>query len=206
MPPRKPAAATYRNDKILSRRILVEISHGVDVLSKISKIVWAHEYPILEEVHGEGNVKRLDPSSMDDGYTDKVSPANLAHNKVQDLVRRPSEVAGLGFAFYGDARTEYERLVQAFGMHVEVKMPVVEKVYGRFSTGTFERALGLAEFDDMPDAQLRAIVTEYGYLPQLRHDSTKEERREAGDAYAKLNTMPREELLKLTEELVNTYA
>lgn len=205
MPPRKQAAA-YLSDKVLSRRILVEISHGVDVLSKISKVVWAHEYPILEEIHGEGNVKRLDATSMDDEYTAKVSPSMLAHNKVQDLIRRPSEVSGLGFAFYGDARTEYERLVQAFGMHMEVKMPVVEKVYGRFSAGTFERALGLAEFDDMPDAQLRAIVTEYGFLPQLRPDATKEERRESGDAYAKLNNMPREELLKLTEELTGETA
>jgi hypothetical protein len=206
MAPPKKTAPTHRTDKVLSRRILVEISHSVDTMSKMPKAIWAHEFPIFEEIWGEGNVKTIDPSTMDEGFKAKMSPADLAHNKVQDLSRRPSETAGLGYAFYGDARAEYDRLALAYGMHPEVKMPVVEKIYGRFSTGLFERALGIAEFEDMPDGQLREIVTSYGYLPQLRHDSTKEERREAGEAYSKLNTMPREELLKLTEDLVAEYA
>jgi len=202
-PPRKTATA---DDKVLSRRILVVISHGKDAMSKISKVIWHHEFPVLEEVHGKDNIKITDPSTMDEGYSARISPTLLPYNKNQDRIKPPSEVAGIGNVFYGSAETEFERLAVAYGMHPEVKVPVVEYVYGRFNEGKFERALGLSGFEDMPDAQLRGIVTDYGYLPQIGRDSTPEERRAAGEAYAKLNTMPRDELLKLTEELAGEFA
>lgn len=201
-PPRKTAT----EDKVLSRRILVVIAHGKDAMSKISKVIWHHEFPILEEVHGKNNIKIVDGTTMDEGYSARISPNLLPYNKTQDRIKPPSEVAGLGNVFYGSAEAEYERLAAAYGMHPEVKTSVVEYVYSRFSEGRFERALGLSGYEDMPDAQLRGIVVDYGYLPQINRDSTPEERRAAGDAYAKLNTMPREELLKLVEELAGEYA
>lgn len=201
-----PRKTTAVDQKPLSRRILVEISHPTDMTTKVPKVIWHHELAILEEVHGGGNVKMLDPGTMNDGYKARISPDLLVYNKRQDQIQRPSDVASIGFVFFGDAETEYARLCSAYGRHVDVNSPVAEVVYGRFQDGRFERFLGLAEFSDMPDAQLRQLVTSHGYLPQLGMDPTPEERKAAGDAYAKLANMPRAELLKLTEELAAEYA
>lgn len=201
---RSPQTARSNSDRVLSRRVLVAI--GGDLTSALSKIVWMHEIPILEEVWGEGKVRTVDASALDEGYTTKISPNLTPHNKQQDKIEKPSETAGIDFVFVGDARTEYERLATLYGRHTENSMTYVEYVYGRFNEGRFERLLGLADFDDMPDAQLRQVAIEHGHLPIVSRDSTPEERKAEATARRELFTMGREQLLKLVTELVGSFA
>lgn len=193
--PRKSAAS----GKTLSRRILVNVKR--DQTAATPRVIWAHEFPILEAIFGEGTVTQLPAESLDEGYSAKAGGEILPFNKKQDTAKRPSESVGIGFVFTGDARSEFERLAGVYGRDAEVNQAVVETVYGRFNTGVFESALGLAEYSDMPDAQLRELVIGHGYLPLVGHDSSPEERKEAEAMRTKLNTMGREELLALAEEL-----
>lgn len=200
----RTSTAKTESTSPLSRRVLVSI--GGDITSALSKVIWQHEIPLLEEIWGEGNVRELDPALLDDGYTAKISPALLPHNKKQDHIEKPSETAGIGFVFVGDARQEYERLGSVYGRHTEHNLLYVEHVYGRFQTGNFQKMLGLADFDDMPDAQLRQVAIEHGHLPIVSRDATQEERRAEAAARAALYAMPREPLLKLVTDLAAAIA
>lgn len=197
-------ATAPRKSNVVSRRILVNVKR--DPMSVTPCVIWQHEKPILETIFGEGNVDDVDPKTMDDGYSAKVSPDMLVHNKRQDPIKRPSEVAGIGYAFGGDPRSEYERLIGAYGKHADRPMPNVEYVYGRFQEGKFAAMVGAAEHADMPEAQLRDLVIANGYLPMISKESTDAEKREAGEARRRLNDMPHAELVKLLGELVGEPA
>lgn len=185
---------------ILSRRVLVNIQR--DQTAVTPRVVWQHEIPILEGIFGEGSVKELPPETLDEGYSGKPSADMLAHNKTQDMVRRPSESLGLGFAFIGDARGEYDRLVAAFGAHPEVKMSWCEHIYGRFQSGTFSKVLGKPEPEDLPAEQLRQLVLAYGYdLPTVTYESSEADRKAAAAAAAEFWKMPREKLVAIAEEV-----
>lgn len=201
---RMQKTAATQADRDLPRRVLVKI--GGDITSTLSRVVWQHEVPILEEIWGEGNVVEIDPAVLDDGYTDRISADLLPHNKKQDRIQRPSEVAGIGFVFVGDARSEYDRLAEVYGRHTDHNIPYVEHVYGRFQERRFERMLGLPEFSDMPDAQLREIAIDHGHLPSVNQDSTKEERLAQAEERRKLFSMSREQLLELVTNLAGELA
>jgi hypothetical protein len=187
---------TARN---LSRRVLVTIVR--DQTSSTPRVVWQHEIPILEAIHGEGNVKPVDAKTLDEGYTPKVTAEMLVHNKRQDTIQPPSDCVGLGFVFAGDARSEYERLAEAYGKHREQDASVVQFVYGRFQEGRFAMVVGEAELEDMPDRQLRGLITGTGYLPDLHEKATPEERREYAEAHAAFNALPRADLVELAQQL-----
>lgn len=186
-------------DKPLSRRVLVEIDR--DMTAKTPKVVWQHEIPVVEAIYGEGKVKPLDPKSMDEGYTAKISPALLPWNRKQEPIIRPSDAAGIGFAFAGDLRAEYDRLVAAYGKLSDENILAVEKVYGRFQDGKFEAIVSCADFDDMPDAQLRSLLAAYGLAPdggtKDMSDAEKAEAAAARETYLKAT---RADLLKACRE------
>lgn len=198
MATRKPS------DKPVSRRILVVVKR--DMTAHTPRVIWQHEKPILEAIFGEGQIVDTDPKTMDEGYTAKVSPEMLVHNKRQDTIKRPSEVAGIGYAFSGDPRAEYERLAMAYGKHEEKDMAVVEYVYGRFQDGKFAAMVGAAEHEDMPEGQLREVVVANGYLPMISKESTDADKREATEARQRLAVMPHAELVKLADELAGATA
>jgi hypothetical protein len=186
--------------KPLSRRVLVEIDR--DMTAKTSKVVWQHEVPVIEAIYGEGRVKELDPSTMDEGYTDKVSPQLLTYNKKQERVPRPSEAAGIGFVFVGDARAEYDRLAAAYGRINDKEGAVaVEKVYGRFQEGRFAAMVQGAEVEDLPEWQLRSLIASYGLEPmggtKDMADDEKSKAAKEREAYVKAD---RAALLKLAAE------
>lgn len=159
MAPRKPADST----KILSTRTLVNIKR--DQTAATPRVVWLHEIPILEAMFGEGNVVHIEPEALDDGYSAKPSADLLPYNKKQDRVPPPSESLGIGFVFIGDAKTEFSRLAELYGMHPEVKESMAENVYGRFQEGRFAKLVGSPELVDLPDQQLRGLCTAYGADP-----------------------------------------
>lgn len=159
--------AATASEKILSTRVLVLIDR--ELTDKVSKVVWAHEIPLLEVVHGEGKVTTIDPSTLDEGYSNKPTRDMLIHQPQggkQDAIPRPSECSGLGFVFFGDPRAEYERLSSVYGIikdeEEDRNVSVVLKAYGRFNEGRFERVLGNPELSDLPSAQLKEVVHSYG--------------------------------------------
>lgn len=156
---RKPAT-----DKPLSRRVLVLIHR--DQTAATSRVLWQHEIPILEAIFGEGNVKPVDASTLDEGYNPKASPEMLIFNKKQDPIAKPSESQGLGYVFIGDPRVEYDRLANLYGRHPDVNETFAEHVYGRFQRGDFARLVGKPELDDLPDAQLLDLARSYGAEPE----------------------------------------
>lgn len=189
----KPAS-----DKPLSRRVLVEVTR--DLTAKTSKVVFQHEIPLLELIHGEGNVKTLDPSTLDDGYNPKPSPAILPFNKTQDVVPRPSDSVGIGFVFAGSAEAEYQRLQDVYGKMHEENISCVEKIYGRFQDGRFERVVGGAQLADLPDQQLRALLESWGLAPiPPRADMTDAQKTEASAERRKFMLAGQAELVKMAE-------
>lgn len=186
-------------DKNFSTRIPVLVK--VDMTTSTPKVIWAHEKPLLEEVHGEGNVTEITVDRMDEGYTEKVSPALLVHNKKQDRTLPPSQTLGIGFVFLGTPEAEYARLSDAYGKHPDIDMTVVEKVYGRLQTGPFRDLLKRPRLQDLPDAQLRVLIGDFGYPADISKDSTQEEKREHADKVRGLREMTTDSLLELAKEV-----
>lgn len=193
------ARDTAKADKPLSTRMLVEIDR--DMTAKTPKVIWKHEFPILEAIFGEGKVKEIDPKTMDDGYTAKVSPALLPWNKKQEPRPRPSDSAGIGFIFTGDPRSEYDRLAAAYGKLPDENILAVEKVYGRFQDGKFTSIVAGGDFDDMPDAQLRSLLESYGLAPTGGNkDMSDADKAEAATARETYLNATRADLLKACKD------
>lgn len=185
--------------EILSRRVLVLVSR--DQTTKTPRVVWAHELPILEAMFGEGAAVEIDPTTMDDGYTDKVAPSTLIYNKQQDPQRKPSEAAGIGYVFIGSQRAEYDRMVACYSTN-EKGVPWVESIYGRFAAGRFAQLVGSPTLADLPDQQLRQVIKAYGYsLPVVTFESNDIERAQAKKAYAEFEALTGPALVKLAEQI-----
>ncbi len=185
--------------KNFSTRIQLLIKRDMTELTPV--VIWAHERPLLEAIHDAGNVLDVDASKLDEGYKPKIGANMLPHNKVQDTIFRPSETLGLGFIFAGDPASEYQRLIDVYGMHPEVKMPWVENVFGRFQEGRFERLLPKPVLKDLPDSQLRTLVAAFGYPGDVQKDATLEEKRAQAAQVRDLRVMPNEGLLKLCADI-----
>lgn len=197
---RKAAAASeFDREAHVSRRILVTIKR--DQTTATPRVIWQHELPILEAVFGEGNVVETDRAALDEGYTARVQPSMLVHNKKQDAPTRPSDAAGLDFVFIGNPQAEFDRMGFVYGKHPEVNQTYVENVYGRMSVGAFKRSLGKPTLETLPPEQLRSLALAYGYsLPLTTWDGTDAEKRAAADAHATFYGLPHAALVKLAEE------
>lgn len=197
----KPAAPSLPSgaEKQLSRRILVIVNR--DPMLKTPRVIWEHEKPILDELFGDGNVVDVDPATLDEGYSPKIRADLLIHNKVQDTIQRPSDSQGIGFVFVGSPAVEYQRLAEVYGKHPEENISMVEKIYGRAQTKAFERLMGRPELSDLPQAQLRALVLDYGYAPDVHKDATLDEKRAVAEKRRALTVMAPEALVKVAEEI-----
>lgn len=162
-----------------SKRVLALIQRsgkGGHTTDNTPVVVWDHELEILAEVHGTM------PEVIDDGgevlvdQTVKVGIDNVpkvdSTGKVTDIVkvrvprselvmRRVREL-GLGRLFDGDPQEEYARLEAIYGLHPEQKVPYVEKIYGRFSSGAFTARLGVVALEDLPMHEIRTRAKEMG--------------------------------------------
>lgn len=200
-----PAATQTRksaeaSQSVFSRRVLVSIRR--DQTTDTTRVVWAHEVPILQLIHGDDEVRELEPESLNDGYKAKASADMMPFNKKQDQIRPPSENLRIGWVFVGDAQSEYQRLCDAYGRHVEVNQPNCEHVYGRFGKGDFRRVLGQPTLADLPDDQLRDLILSYGYsLPLVTHESSDGERVAAEQAWGTFRSLKHDALVKLAEEV-----
>lgn len=186
-------------DKNFSTRIPVVIK--VEMTTSTPRVIWAHEKPILEELHGEDNVQEIPVEKIDEGYSEKVAPNLLTYNKKQDRVLRPSETLGIGFVFVGEPASEYARLADAYGKHPDIDVSLVEKVYGRFQSGQFAQLLKKPKLSDLPDQQLRSLIAEFGYPGDISKDATPEEKKDHADKVRGLREMSSDDLLKLAGDV-----
>lgn len=193
------ARTANTSEKQLSRRVLVNIKR--DMTEITPRVIWQHEKPILEELFGEGNITEVDPSTLDEGYNPKASPAMLIYNKTQDVVQKPSETQGIGFVFIGDPAVEYQRLAEVYGKHKDENVLLVEKIYGREQSGQFRRLMGSPSLNDLPEAQIRSLILGYGYAPDTHKDATQEEKQATLAARRALAEMKHDGLVKLAEEV-----
>lgn len=199
-PPRKADRTGQNNSgKQLSRRIMVLVNR--DPMLKTPTVIWQHEKPILEEMFGEGNVTDIDPATMDEGYSATVRPDLLVHNKTQDAIQKPSDSIGLGFVFIGNPSVEYDRLTAAYGRLPEENRSFVEHIYGRQQENRFAQLLGMPELSDLPEAQLRGLILDYGYAPIPHKDAGADEKNASFALRKELATMPIDGLVKVAEDL-----
>ena len=195
--PRKPAAQSHSTENLVSRRVLVNIVR--DQTTATPRVVWAHEVPILEAIFTQA--KQVPAETLDEGFVEKPSNDLMPFNKTTEKNRRPSESLGLGFAFLGDPEAEYERLKAAYGREPDKGGYYVEEVYGRFSTGVFERVLGRPTVEDLPELQLREQIMQHGFsIPNPTYEASDAERKQAQEQWAKWQALTRDELLKLSAE------
>jgi hypothetical protein len=142
----------------MSKRVLALVQrsgNGSNVTDRTPTVVWEHEVPLLEEVHGEGAIEVIE--DIDD-LLDKSIVRGRKEN-IEHIVK----THGINDVFHGDPFEEYQRLATKFGQHTEVRMSVVEKVYGAYRDGAFKTACGGGEdYEEMTIHQLRALCDELG--------------------------------------------
>lgn len=190
----------------LSRRVAVLIKHASDINTAIPKVVWQHEVPILEAIHGEGKVEEIPSAKLNEHFRSKASADLLIHNKAQDGFIPPSDALGVGFVFTGDLESEYHRLAAVYGKHKDIDIPLVEHIFGRFQAGKFEEMVRPGDVSDMTEAQLRQLIRGHGYVPFVDKEATPEQRAESAAKHREVNEAPRERLVALAEELDGAYA
>lgn len=183
----------------LSRRVLVIIAK--DNLTKTPRVVWQHEIPILEEVFGEGNCEPGNVAAMNEGFNPRASSELKPFNKSQENFLPPSETASIGYVFIGDASAEFARLIAVYGRHPDENVSFAERVYGRFNDGKFKRLLGKPRLEDLGESQLRAMIREYGYLPNVAFDAEQAEKNAVAAKVTDLNRAKQGDLIKLAREV-----
>lgn len=129
-----------------STRVLVIVDRNMT--DKTSKLIWSHEIPLLEELHG-CSVITVDPAKLD---------------------AMPMDHYGIGEEFKcRSIDDEYHRLINVYGMHPKIEMSVVERVYGQLVEGRFESVIGgkeaiaKDEFDMRPTSELLVESVEMGF-------------------------------------------
>ena len=200
------ATRSPRSTAELSRRVAVLVKHASDINTAIPKVVWQHEVPILEAIHGEGKIEEIPNAKLNEHFRAKASADLLVHNKAQDGFIPPSDALGVGFVFVGDIEGEYNRLAAVYGKHKDIDIPLVEHIYGRFQSGKFAELVRSGDTEDMPPAQLRQLIRGHGYVPYVDKDATPEQRAEAQAKHREVNEAARERLLEIAQDLEAAYA
>lgn len=150
----------------MSERVWARVQRagqGSNMTDQTPVVIWTHEIAILNEIHGEDSVTVIDDVSelVDASVRASVDRDGTKVNRSVLIERRVKEL-GLGQQFDTDPAEEYSRLAMVYGMHDEVKMPVVQYVYGRFEEGRFTKALGVEALEDLSIQDLRSRASKMG--------------------------------------------
>jgi hypothetical protein len=133
----------------VTTRIFLNVKRGMTDATAVCVYPW--EKPILEAVHGQDvlEVSIEQMSTVKDGVVKKEKmkfkyeglPGPDLRQQLEEMAYvDPEEDPAL------DPATEYNRLAEKYGMDKELPILQVERVYGRFESGAFEKVLaGFAE-------------------------------------------------------------
>jgi hypothetical protein len=123
-------------------KVFVLIQRGIT--DRAVRCVWPWEQPILEEIHG-GSAQ---PITIDELCELKgaasVKKVKMLHKKAEDGLTMREQYEAMAKMDpernpLSDPEQEWGRLIECYGMHVNVKLPNAEKVYGSF--GNFRQAM-----------------------------------------------------------------
>lgn len=175
-----PAAQALLGPK--TPRVIVNVKRGPT--DTIGKVVFRHEIPLLEEIHGEGNVAVITDTDPDGRKLMRSAlkgkgPVISVEEFPEDDLGADATVIMKHFDPADDPREEYNRMELVYGRHAEKPMSVVEAVYGRFQEGRFTAAvrgdmvrgkpqLTAADIEAMkgPEIQERLVELRVEYAPQ----------------------------------------
>lgn len=136
------------------KQVLFEVNRGMT--DKTPVLVYPWEVPLLEDIHGEGNVtevthaetlKLIKRTKVDEPHRTRIE---LAEGQVRES------------PYYDpldDIAAEYGRMQAKYGMHPSIEMTIVEHVYGRLASGQFEAAVLECVPEEDRDGREVTIVT-----------------------------------------------
>lgn len=114
---------------IKCKRIMVLVRRGIAESTPV--IVFCHEYPLLQSIHGEESVTIVnDPDRIIAQSTEGLTKEQR-ETQIEEMLS-PQDM---------DSADEYNRLVQRYGMHPEVAVPTVEYIHGRPNSNQWLNAM-----------------------------------------------------------------
>lgn len=153
----------------MSRRVFVRVRRGP--MDNTAVCVYPWELDILQHIHMQevSEVSIDEMANQKDGvvkveklklkHTDKPAPSLKAQLEVMAYVDPEEDPAN-------DPGGEYQRLADKYGMDKDFPVPVVERIYGQFSSGAFEAKLKQFGKDHLPKpASLKAMDEGLGKSP-----------------------------------------
>lgn len=114
---------------IKCKRIMVLVRRGIAESTPV--IVFCHEFPLLQSIHGEESVTIVTDTDRIIAQSTEGLTKEQRESQIEKMLA-PQEMES------GD---EYMRLVQRYGMHPEVSVPVVEYVHGRSNSSQWLNAM-----------------------------------------------------------------
>ena len=139
------------------KSVLVMVNRGIT--DKTPALVFPWEVPILEVIHGEGNIEPCEhPETIKLLKRTKVDTNTVTVVETASGEKRESPM----YMPEDDISGEYARLMGKYGMHIEVNVPNVEYVYGRLQTGQFEAAVLENLPEDVRGDRHAVIIPESG--------------------------------------------
>lgn len=162
----------------MSRRVFVTVTRGMTDKTAVCVFPW--EIDLLSLVHGQ-EIQEVSIDQMCDMQgAVKIEKQRLKHTKMHP----PSLREQLEAMVYvspeddpcNDLAAEYNRLGEKYGMDKEFPMPIVERIFGQFTSGAFEAKLKEYAKDRAPKPAFLtnaedAEATEYG-APQEKEPSS----------------------------------
>jgi hypothetical protein len=136
----KPAVSPY------IPQVLVTVRRGLTDSTPVMVYPW--EVPILEIIHGEGNI--IEENNAETERWLKRTGVNVPRDTVVELHAGGTKVTE-AYDPSIDIAAEFLRMQQKYGMHADMPQSNVEFVYGALKTGQFEAAV----LENLPE-ELRA--------------------------------------------------
>lgn len=169
----------------MTRRVFVNVGRGMT--DKTPACVYPWEVEILAQVHGQEVVEvSIDQMCSMPGAAkvEKLKLKKLAQLKQKYAPNLREQLELMAYVDpdedpANDPASEYNRMVEKYGMDKEFPIPIVERIFGTFSSGAFTAKLKefagdkqerpkLLDAEDAPDlaeltiAQLRTLAKDRG--------------------------------------------
>lgn len=127
-------------------QVLVTVRRGLT--DNTPSLVYPWEVPILEVIHGEGNVVENDHAETEKWL--RLTGVNQPKDSEYEMLSGAKKTTE-AYDPSMDIAAEYMRMEQKFGRHAEMPQSNVENVYGPLKNGQFEAAV----LENLPE-ELRA--------------------------------------------------
>lgn len=138
-------------------QVLILVRRGLT--DDTATMVYPWEVPILEVIHGEGNVREAEGPETAKWL--RMTGVNQPADTVTELHGGGVKTAQ-AYDPSLDITAEYGRMEQKYGRHAEMPQSNVENVYGPLKNGQFEAAVLENLPDDLREGRVARILMESG--------------------------------------------